>query len=748
LNHHLRSLSRFPVLVAATVLAIIAIGLPAPEPAHAIIGGQSAGDTMPAIPALVFDPGTSHPLTPKEYCTGVLIDPSWVLTAQHCTNLNEQQGHPFLPREVTVTFTSTFGTKEVRKVRQIQRAPGYDSGTGVGDVALLKLSAPVTDISPMPLLGSGQSGSLSQVQRFGYGITSPSGTKPSKVLNYSVEGVWHVSSTSGLPVKINPNCGSISWPVGNALWTYDIGKGGSGKGDSGGPVIDDFAPGSYAVAGITEGTLDLRDCTVTKYDPNTLGRQYLGFSNRVDQGSAEWGFISGLIPGVGVLSPGGWTATRAGLPAGVDPTQGMTLNSMSCPSAGICTVAGSTGGIYSEPLLEMLSGGSWSDTGPPLPPDAYPYNQTAFLTSVSCADTSTCVAIGQYEDANTSAGLIETGAGGNWAATRAPVPPGVTGDPYATLNTVTCVSATSCVALGTYNPSAGFDGMIDTFNGQGWSSVPAPLPADASATDPEAYLVHLSCPTFASCVAAGSYADASGDTKGVIESYHNGSWTPTVLPLPADAATSGQFDPVQGLACPAAGSCVAAGNYETSTGIHGFLAQLSGGTWSTVEAPLPADASPGDPGVDFGSFSSQGGTSPVACSASGPCVAVGWYYSNSNIHRPLIEQLTGGTWAAVQAPLPPGYVGGSGYLNSAECPSAGTCIVGGSATANGNTTGLVDALANGNWTAVPVALPQDSASPPSGFIWNADCTASGFCAAAGGYYASDGTNQGLLVTSG
>src|SRR5262249_27052174 len=160
------------------------------------------------------------------------------------------------------------------------------------------------------------------VQRFGYGITSPSGTTPSKVLNYSVEGVWHVSNTSDLPVKINPNCGTgLSWPMANALWTYDIGKGGSGKGDSGGPVIDNFAPGSAAGAGIPQGTPVLRDCTVTKYYPNAIGKQYLGLSNRVDQGSAEWGFISGLVPGVGVLSPGGWTGTRAGLPAGANPNQ-------------------------------------------------------------------------------------------------------------------------------------------------------------------------------------------------------------------------------------------------------------------------------------------------------------------------------------------------------------------------------------------------------------------------------------------
>jgi hypothetical protein len=599
----------------------------------------------------------------------------------------------------------------------------------------------------MPLLASGQLGSLSTVQRFGYGIITPDSTKPSSVLNRSVEGVWHKSNTSDLPVNINPNCEGFSWPSANALWTYGIGQGAGAEGDSGGPVIDAIAPGSYAVAGITQGSLDLRDCTLTQYNPNPLRRQYLGLSNRVDQGSAEWGFISGLVPDVETLSPSGWAGTRAPLPAGADGTQGVTLSSVSCPSAGACTVAGSDDG-GNTPLLETLSGGSWSPTDPPLPPDAFPYNQSAHLSEVSCADSSTCAAVGSYEDANTNAGLIETGSGGTWTATRAPVPPGTTGDPYTTLNAVTCLSDTSCIALGTYAPNA-FYAMIDTLNGQGWTSVNAPLPPDASATDQFASLGSLSCPTPTSCVATGSYINASGETEGVIESYKNGSWTAAVMPLPADAATSGQFVYIDGLACPAAGSCVAAGTYTTNAEQgQGFLSRLSNGAWNAVEAALPADSSASNPDVRFGGFSDQGSTPAVACSAKGACVAVGTYYSNSNDFRPLIEQLAATTWTTVPAAFPPGYADGNGYLNSVVCPSPGTCIAGGSVTANGNSTALVDALGGGNWTAPPVTLPQDSTSPPNAFLWNTDCSPTGFCASAGGYYANDNTNQGLLVTSG
>ena len=708
---------------------------------------------MPAIPQLLFDPGASHPFTDTEHCTGVLLDPTWVLTAQHCTNLNEQQGHPFQARNVTVTFTRIDGSKEVRKVSQIQRAPGYLSGSGIGDIALLKLSTPVADISPLPLLASGQSGSLTTVQRFGWGITSPSETKPSSVLRYSVEGVWHQSNVSDLGIKIAANCSDFSWPSQYALWTYGTGQGGMAKGDSGGPVIDDISPGSYAVAGITSSSLDLRNCNLHNYNTNTLGNHYLGLSNRVDQGGAEWSFINGLVPDVGVPPATGWTATRAGLPTGADPSQGVTINSVSCPTTGSCTAAGFYDGSYGGPLLETLSGGSWSATQPPLPPDAYRYNQAAGLTSVSCADSSTCIAVGSYEDANTDAGLIESGASGNWSAIRAPLPAGTTGDPFSALNTVTCLSDTLCIALGSYAPS-GFEAMIDTLTSQGWQSVTAPLPADASATDPNSSLQSLSCATPSSCIAVGSYIAASGNTEGVIEKYDGGAWTAAKVSLPPDAATSGQYVTLSGVACPAVGSCAAAGSYSTSNGQEqGFLSRLSNGAWSTVEAPLPADASATDPAVIFGEFAgfsiaAQSYTRPVACSASAACIAVGTYIDSSNVDRPLIEQLANNSWTAVPVAFPPGYASGDGYLNSAVCLANGECIASGSAAANGNRTALMDALNTGNWAAIPVTLPPDSASTPSAFLWDTDCTASVFCAAIGGYYANDNTNQGMLMTSG
>ena len=96
----------------------------------------------------------------------------------------------------------------------------------------------------------------------------------------------------------------------------------------------------------------------------------------------------------------------------------------------------------------------------------------------------------------------------------------------------------------------------------------------------------------ASCVAVGSYKDASNDSWGVIDTLSGGHWTSMEAPLPADAVTGTNEESfLKTVSCPSVGDCVAVGGYKNGSGaLVGAIDTLSGGRWSSAPAPQPAAA--------------------------------------------------------------------------------------------------------------------------------------------------------------
>ena len=79
---------------------------------------------------------------------------------------------------------------------------------------------------------------------------------------------------------------------------------------------------------------------------------------------------------------------------------------------------------------------------------------------------------------------------------------------------VACPSASSCVTAGSYSDSSGdIQAVLVTGSGTSWTAAEAPLPANAAA-DRYAFLGSVACPSASSCVAAGVYADSSGNGPG------------------------------------------------------------------------------------------------------------------------------------------------------------------------------------------------------------------------------------------
>jgi hypothetical protein len=196
---------------------------------------------------------------------------------------------------------------------------------------------------------------------------------------------------------------------------------------------------------------------------------------------------------VETLSGSTWAPTAPGEPSGVTVA---SLSAISCASTTFCVAIGededSNG---SHGLLETLSGGSWTSVSSPVPSGAVS-SKISSLASVSCgasgscvAASGSCVAVGTYETSSYAVpSLIDTLASGSWTGTAAPAASG--SSTTNGLSAVSCATSTSCVAVGWYvDTSHYYHGLVETDSGSSWTASSGTGPANAGtdgASDEEA----------------------------------------------------------------------------------------------------------------------------------------------------------------------------------------------------------------------------------------------------------------------
>jgi hypothetical protein len=125
-------------------------------------------------------------------------------------------------------------------------------------------------------------------------------------------------------------------------------------------------------------------------------------------------------------------------------------------------------------LTERWDGKHWSLLASHTPSRAY-----TWLSGVSCTRTTSCMTVGYYSrsqfNGNGVFTLTERWNGVSWSVVTSPT----AGAAVSTLDAVSCVQATSCVAVGSSSPaqSGGYDTLVVRWDGTKWAKVPSPDPA-------------------------------------------------------------------------------------------------------------------------------------------------------------------------------------------------------------------------------------------------------------------------------
>ncbi len=452
-------------------------------------------------------------------------------------------------------------------------------------------------------------------------------------------------------------------------------------------------------------------------------------------------------------SSGTWSASEAPDAAAPDPDPDFVVSGMSCASPTSCVAVGTATDVGGFPLalIETLNGGSWTVQVAPEPADAgsdASGTQSSRLGAVSCASTSWCVAVGTYESSSGQVQvLVDTYSSGSWSATAVSLP---SGGSSPSLVSLSCPAVGSCVGTGSfYDEYLDEDPLIAVLSSGTWSTLDGPEPADSidsyQVGEGFAALPSVSCPSAGSCVAVGSYYDTSSHRHGLIDTLSGGSWSASVAPEPSGSTDhSGELASV---VCVSSSFCVAGGEYQASGGVnYGLLDTFSSSAWTAAAAPEPAGAGSGT--TQFGALDS------VACTTITSCVAVGTYNDSSSARWGLVDTLSGSTWSASQATEPAGAGTDGSSTQSATldlvgCPSTSWCVAAGTyEDANGYTDGFVETGTAGSFSVTELPEPAGAGTDAGGdqlvTLEVIGCAGNDICEVGGSYLDSGPVTQGLV----
>jgi len=428
------------------------------------------------------------------------------------------------------------------------------------------------------------------------------------------------------------------------------------------------------------------------------------------------------------------------------------FESVSCVAAGHCTAVGwfrNAGGGY-EAMTMTSTGGVWTSAVPALllsstDPDAE-------FNSVSCVAAGDCTAVGWFTNAGEDQNAMTmTSTGGVWANAL----PATFGDvvqsssPYAEFYSVSCVSAGNCTAVGYFkNAGGGLEAMTMTSTGGVWANVrPAIFGEGVQSSSPNAEFESVSCVAAGHCTAVGRFRNAGGGSEAMTMTSTDGVWANAQPATFGDVVqNSTPFARFNSVSCVSAGHCTAVGYFKNAGGGYEAMTMTStDGVWANAQLATFGEGVQN--ATPFAVFSS------VSCVSAGHCTAVGYFKNAGGGREAMTMTSTGGVWAnARPATFGEGVQYSSPYavFNSLSCVSAGHCTaVGYFKNAGGGREAMTMTSTGGVWANVRPATFGDGvqSSSPEDEFYSVSCVSAGHCTAVGYFTNAGGDYEAMTMTS-
>jgi serine/threonine protein kinase len=239
-----------------------------------------------------------------------------------------------------------------------------------------------------------------------------------------------------------------------------------------------------------------------------------------------------------------WRAGHVPVPAG---TNGSIVN-VQCTSTTWCIGVGS----YLVPDAEANTALAevWNGTGWAIMPSPGLPGKSVTLSGITCTSRGECIAVGERQPAgdgnsgNVTSYFVQRLSKGSWKVMSTPTSQG-----YGTLESISCVSPNSCVAVGNTYAGDTDEPSALLWDGTRWSPDAVMNPSGGG------ILEGVACVPGGRCTAVGTI-DLSGVTRNVIVVEHGVHWTV------AKTSNHGAIDDaLAAISCPSATSCVAVGSF-------------------------------------------------------------------------------------------------------------------------------------------------------------------------------------------